>query len=123
MSDNFHEPVSMHIGNQTRSFMLTPAAYRRATRALKQEPKFALTGLNFDAVCIVLACALHHDKEKNGAVSDDRVEKWLTAEPKKFPQAAEVASECVMRFMRVTGQYDDEDPPPPGGEGAPPSSP
>jgi hypothetical protein len=122
MSDNFHEPVSMHIGRQTREFICTPKAYRRATRALGEEPKFALKGMNFNATCIVLACCLGHDKQKNGAVSDERVENWLTEEPEKFPEAHEAASECVVHFLKATGQWDGEDPPK-GGENAPSSSP
>lgn len=106
----FHEPVEIHIGNQTRALVLTPDAYRRATRALGgTDPREALTrgALPLDAVCIIAACARHHEDKR---VSDRTVEKWIEHEPKKTTELVEAVGECVRRFLVATGVVEEETP-------------
>lgn len=104
----FHEPVEVHVGNQTRALVLTPDAYRRATRALGGvDPREALTkgSLPLDAVCIIVACARHWEDKK---VSDKTVEGWITHEPKKTSEVVEAAGEVVSRFLKTTGVIEDD---------------
>lgn len=104
----FHEPVEIHIGNQTRALVLTPDAYRRATRALGGvDPREALTkgALPLDAVCIVAACARHHEDKK---VSDKTVEGWINHEPKKTGELVEAVGECIRRFLVATGIIEED---------------
>lgn len=103
----FHEPVEIHIGNQTRALVLTPDAYRRATRALGGvDPREALSrgGLALDAVCIIAACARHFEDKK---VSDKTVEDWIKNEPKKLLPLVEAVGECTRRFLVTTGVLED----------------
>jgi hypothetical protein len=104
----FHEPVEIHIGDQTRHLMLTPEAWQRAQRALNgRDPREALAGGGLDPVVIVAAFALHHEKKKT---SDRTVLGWITHEPEKTVDLIDAVAECARRFLVTIGTLDDEQP-------------
>jgi hypothetical protein len=109
----YHEPVEIHIGDQTRHLMLTPKMWRLAQRALKGvDPRFALAEGGLDPVCIVAAFALMHE----GKCSDQVVEAWITHAPEKTPELIDAVTECATRFLVTAGII--EAPPGPKADGA-----
>jgi hypothetical protein len=102
----FHEPVELHIGGQTRTFVLSHGSYRRAQRALNgTDPREALARGGIDPVCIVAACARHHDDTKT---SDKTIEKWIEREPALTVPLIEAVAECVRRYLVAAGMLEGE---------------
>jgi hypothetical protein len=102
----FHEPVELHIGGQTRTFVLGHDSYRRAQRALGgTDPREALARGGIDPVCIVAACARHHDDKKT---SDKTIERWITVDPTTTVPLIEAVAECVRRYLVAAGMLEGE---------------
>ena len=114
---NFHEPVELHIGRQTRAIMFTPKALKRASKALKMEARTAFATAGDEALYVLAAVGMQHAEPD---LDDERVCVWVTNEPKTMLPLIKAVGEALRRFYVVTGvlREDGEEP----GEATPPAS-
>lgn len=103
-------PITIHLGNQTRTLKVTAQSIRVAQRLLGgSSPRIALAAhRDIGVITDCAAAAFIH--ELGDKADPNRVGKWIDAEPHKYKELEAKTVEAYRRYYVATGVIPDDGP-------------